>query len=113
MVQHLSVLPGAGEREANAPPPRTVGFTGHALGRRHLLVEVFVPEVPERDDDGREGEAEDTPGLVFLAAAMVDLQEVAGQKETRVSGKREAGKDPDALVFRQHTAPLALRVSEV
>ena len=42
---------------------------------------------------------------------MVDVQEVAGQKETRVSGKREAGKDPDALVFRQHTAPVALRVS--
>ena len=37
-------------------------------------MEIFVPEVPERDDDGREGEVEDTPELVFLAAGMVDLQ---------------------------------------
>ena len=57
--------------------PNLTGFTSSTLRMSHLLVEVFVPEVPEKDEEEREGEADDTPGMVFLAACVVDLSELA------------------------------------
>ena len=112
VVQQLAVLPATTSIEPNAPPVRTLGFTSRGLGAGYLLVELFVPEVPEVDDDGREGEADDTPGIVFLGACMVELKEVADLKETRISKKKDPYKDPDALCYRELKLNAGLRVSE-
>ena len=111
-MQQLAVLPATTSIEPNAPPVRTLGFTSRGLGAGYLLVELFVPEVPEVDDDGREGEADDTPGIVFLGACMVELKEVADLKETRISKKKDPYKDPDALCYRELKLNAGLRVSE-
>jgi len=112
IVQHLALLNIPAVQLPNAPPPRPLGFTSRGLGGAYVLVEVFVPEVPDKDDEGREGEADDTPGMVFLAACVLELAEVAAAKETRLSKKKDAFKDPDAICYRELTVRADLRVSE-
>ena len=68
--------------------------------------------MPEQDDDGRETESDDTPGMVFLAACMVELGEVVRCRETRMSDKKKAHMDPNAISFRELKVSADLRVSE-
>jgi hypothetical protein len=112
VVHQLAVLPATSSIQPNAPPARAIGFTSRGLGSKYLLVELFVPEVPEVDDDGREGEADDTPGIVFVGACMVELKDVANLKETRISKKKDPYKDQDALCYRELKLNADLRVSE-
>jgi hypothetical protein len=81
-----------------------------------LLVEVYTPETPERDEEsGIEGDS-DTPNLIYLAACMVDLSEVAAKRETTVKTDPRmvglaASKQP-VIKFREMSEGVELRVSE-
>lgn len=100
LIQQVSLLTFQSVLQPNAPPRRPLGFTASGLSSSYVLVELFVPEVPEKDDDGREGDSDDTPGMLFLAACVLDLSELAagvatpfmsalGYRAFFVGGRRE------------------------
>uniref|UniRef100_A0A7S0V6S8 Uncharacterized protein n=2 Tax=Hemiselmis tepida TaxID=464990 RepID=A0A7S0V6S8_9CRYP len=109
VVQQLVAQTSASAAHRDAPPARGCSFAGWKMGDRMLLVEMYTPEVPERDEDsGVEGES-DTPGLTYLAACLVDLSEVAACKETVIRGK---SKGEPSIKYRQLTKAVEMRVSE-
>ena len=81
-----------------------------------LLVELYTPETPERDEEsGVEGES-DTPGLLYLAACMVDLSELSAKRETTVKTDPRlvglaASKLP-VIKYREMSEGVEMRVSE-
>jgi len=109
VVQQLVAQTSVGAAMRDAPASRGCTFSGWKMSDKLILVEVYTPEVPERDEDsGVEGES-DAPGLTYLAACLVELSEVAACKETVIKAKSK-GEQP--VRFRQLTKAVEMRVSE-
>mmetsp|Transcript_38732 Transcript_38732/g.121998 ORF Transcript_38732/g.121998 Transcript_38732/m.121998 type:complete len:615 (+) Transcript_38732:52-1896(+) len=104
IIQQLALLPSLTVQDRNAPPPKSVGFTGQSLGNKWLLVELFTPEMPERDEDTHVEAETDAPAMVFLAACMMNLEEVQAQRETKL--KKED------IQYRELEKEVEMRVSE-
>lgn len=107
VVEQLTSLTATGAALPNAPSQRSVGFSAKGMGQRHLLIELFTPEVPERDEDTNvEGES-DTPGMSYLAACMIPLEEVANAKPTVLNPKKK-----NEISYRQLHKVVEMRVNE-